>query len=61
MEDATDMRRVRIGGVVLGLGGFLDGSLLHRILHWHDMLSTVLPGSPRVALTLADLRGASCH
>jgi len=39
------LRRVRLGGVVLGLGlgGFLDGILLHQILQWHNMLSTVLP------------------
>jgi uncharacterized membrane protein len=27
----------------VGLGGFLDGILLHQILHWHQMLSGVLP------------------
>jgi uncharacterized membrane protein len=32
-------------GVVLGLGigGFLDGILLHQIMHWHNMGSAVLP------------------
>ena len=27
----------------LGLGGFLDGILLHQIMHWHNMGSAVLP------------------
>src|SRR6187551_1598945 len=26
-----------------GLGGFLDGVLLHQILQWHNMLSSVRP------------------
>jgi uncharacterized membrane protein len=25
----------------LGLGGFVDGILLHRIIHWHNMGSAV--------------------
>jgi uncharacterized membrane protein len=45
MAGSGDLRRARIGGVVLGLGmgGFFDGILLHQILRWHNMLSTVLP------------------
>ena len=42
--------RVRRGplvaaGLVLGvgLGGFVDGILLHQILQWHNMLSSVVP------------------
>jgi uncharacterized membrane protein len=27
----------------LGLGGFVDGILLHQILHWHNMASAVVP------------------
>jgi uncharacterized membrane protein len=27
----------------LGLGGFVDGILLHQILHWHNMGSAVVP------------------
>jgi uncharacterized membrane protein len=32
-------------GLVLGvgLGGFVDGILLHQILQWHNMLSSVVP------------------
>jgi uncharacterized membrane protein len=37
--------RARAAGVVLGigLGGFVDGILLHMILRWHHMLSNVVP------------------
>jgi uncharacterized membrane protein len=27
----------------VGLGGFLDGIVLHQIAHWHQMLSSTLP------------------
>jgi uncharacterized membrane protein len=27
----------------IGLGGFLDGIVLHQILQWHSMLSSVVP------------------
>jgi uncharacterized membrane protein len=27
----------------VGLGGFVDGILLHQILQWHNMLSSVVP------------------
>jgi uncharacterized membrane protein len=32
-------------GVILGigLGGFVDGILLHQIVHWHNMGSAILP------------------
>lgn len=38
-------RHVIAGGVLLGvgLGGFFDGIVLHQILQWHQMLSSVLP------------------
>jgi uncharacterized membrane protein len=34
----------------LGLGGFLDGILLHQILHWHNMLSAVDPPTTMAAM-----------
>lgn len=35
-------RSIRLPGILLGvgLGGFLDGILLHQILQWHHMLSS---------------------
>ena len=37
----NDERRFKIGGVLLGvgLGGFLDGIVLHQLLQWHHMLT----------------------
>jgi uncharacterized membrane protein len=39
-------------GVCLGagLGGFLDGILLHQILQWHNMLSSVRPPTDLVSM-----------
>ncbi|SDL94329.1 Uncharacterized membrane protein [Nonomuraea maritima] len=40
---AVDVRRrIRLPGAILGvgLGGFVDGILLHQILQWHHMLSS---------------------
>lgn len=34
----------------LGLGGFVDGILLHQILQWHHMLSSVRPAETVSAL-----------
>src|SRR3954468_3630783 len=33
-----------------GLGGFIDGILLHQILQWHNMLSSVRPPVDLVAM-----------
>ena len=49
MDIATDPQRAWrqawwsgiLGGV--GLGGFLDGIVLHQILQWHNLLSSRLP------------------
>jgi uncharacterized membrane protein len=42
---ARDEASAIAGGVVLGLGlgGFVDGIVLHQILQWHNMGSAVLP------------------
>lgn len=52
MRPANDLRLPRIGGVLLGIGmgGFFDGILLHQILQWHNMLSTVLPPTTMEAM-----------
>jgi uncharacterized membrane protein len=42
-------RRFRWAGYLLGfsLGGFFDGILLHQILQWHHLLSTINAGDMR--------------
>jgi len=39
-------------GILLGagLGGFIDGILLHQLLQWHNMLSSVHPPNDLVAM-----------
>src|SRR5690606_38151501 len=41
----SSTRPVVSAGLLLGigLGGFVDGILLHQILQWHNMLSSVIP------------------
>jgi uncharacterized membrane protein len=34
----------------VGLGGFVDGILLHQLMHWHNMGSAVLPPNTMEAL-----------
>jgi uncharacterized membrane protein len=34
----------------IGLGGFVDGIVLHQILQWHNMLSSVVPPVDLVAM-----------
>jgi uncharacterized membrane protein len=43
---------VRTAGILLGigLGGFLDGIVLHQIAQWHGMLSAVLPPHDMAAM-----------
>lgn len=50
-SDATT-KRARLAAILLGigLGGFVDGILLHQILQWHQMLSTVLPPTTMEAM-----------
>lgn len=44
----------RRAGIVLGigLGGFVDGILLHQIVHWHNMGSAVVPPTTLEAMRL---------
>lgn len=44
--------RVRTAGILLGigLGGFIDGILLHQVFQWHNMLSAVLPPHDMAAM-----------
>jgi uncharacterized membrane protein len=45
MENATHRGPIISAGIMLGtgLGGFIDGIVLHQILQWHNMLSSVRP------------------
>ncbi|MFN2645548.1 MAG: DUF2243 domain-containing protein [Burkholderiales bacterium] len=36
----------------IGMGGFLDGIVLHQILQWHNMLSAVRPPQTMQAMQL---------
>ena len=44
----------RRAGIVLGigLGGFVDGIVLHQIVHWHNMGSAVVPPATLDAVRL---------
>lgn len=45
-------RSLRLPGIFLGLGlgGFVDGILLHQILQWHHMLSSTYPATTLTGL-----------
>ena len=40
-----DLRPPRLPALLIGvgLGGFVDGIVLHQILQWHEMVSSVVP------------------
>ena len=50
--DSRHQGAVISAGVLLGtgLGGFLDGIVLHQILQWHNMLSSQLPPTDIVSM-----------
>lgn len=52
MSRATHQGAIVSAGILLGtgLGGFADGILLHQILQWHSMLSSVRPPTDLVAM-----------
>jgi uncharacterized membrane protein len=49
---ATHQGAIISAGILLGsgLGGFFDGILLHQILQWHNMLSSVRPPTDLVSM-----------
>jgi len=49
---ATHQGAIISAGILLGtgLGGFADGILLHQILQWHNMLSSVRPPTDLVQM-----------
>lgn len=44
-----------------GLGGFVDGIVLHQLLQWHNMLSSVVPPTDLVAMKLNMLWDGMFH
>jgi len=57
MVDRASKAKVHYGPLVsaglllgTGLGGFVDGIVLHQILQWHNMLSSKLPPTNLVAM-----------
>jgi uncharacterized membrane protein len=52
MTPASHVGPLMSAGVLLGvgLGGFLDGIVLHQILQWHNMLSSRVPPTDLVAM-----------
>lgn len=51
---SAEARPSRRSGILLGigLGGFVDGILLHQIAHWHNMGSAVVPPTTLESLRL---------
>ena len=52
-RSASGGRSVAAGVTLgIGLGGFVDGILLHQIVHWHNMLSARVPPVTMEAMRL---------
>jgi uncharacterized membrane protein len=45
MTEQANSKQSTAAGIVIGIGmgGFVDGIVLHQILHWHNMLSNIFP------------------
>jgi uncharacterized membrane protein len=45
MREARQSHRVTMAGLLIGvgMGGFVDGIVLHQLAQWHHMLSNVVP------------------
>jgi uncharacterized membrane protein len=50
--DSSRLAPSKRAGILLGigLGGFVDGILLHQIIHWHNMGSALVPPTTMQAL-----------
>ncbi len=58
----SDGRLVAAGTVLgIGLGGFVDGILLHQILQWHEMVSSVVPPTDLVSVKVNMLYDGVFH
>ncbi|WP_218023001.1 DUF2243 domain-containing protein, partial [Calidithermus terrae] len=55
--------KLRAAGVCLGIGmgGFVDGIVLHQILQWHHMLSNRVPPRDMEAMRLNMLADGLFH
>ena len=63
LSAASARRRVLWGGTLagIGLGGFFDGIVLHQILGWHHMVSSLYPPTTLAALRLNTLGDGLFH
>lgn len=54
MNHHASLKKTRAAGVLLGigLGGFVDGIVLHQIAQWHNMLSARVPPITMDAMVL---------
>jgi uncharacterized membrane protein len=45
MREERRSRKATVAGILIGvgMGGFVDGIVLHQIAQWHNMLSNVVP------------------
>ncbi len=45
MREARHRHRATVAGILIGvgMGGFVDGIVLHQMAQWHHMLSNILP------------------
>jgi uncharacterized membrane protein len=45
MTEARRSHRATVAGILIGIGmgGFVDGIVLHQIVQWHHMLSNIVP------------------
>jgi uncharacterized membrane protein len=59
----TAFRQLKIAGEVLGfgMGGFLDGIVLHQLLQWHHFVSNVYPSDTVQGLQLNTLWDGIFH
>jgi uncharacterized membrane protein len=42
MREARRSHRATVAGILIGMGGFVDGIVLHQIAQWHNMGSQAL-------------------
>src|SRR5919109_1453482 len=62
MATGVPHRKAQRAAMVLGigLGGFVDGIVLHQIVQWHNMLSNWMPPTTLEAMHVNDARGGLC-